>query len=81
VKRRDLRVIRKRPCAAGSTAPLAMPHERDESPEQDLPHSAVVEQAHRDVTGGLVDTDNYTRTAANAAPGSLRRGGVRRRGR
>ena len=58
-----------------------MPHERDESPEQDLPHGGVVLQAHRDVTGGLVDTDNYTRMAANAAPGSLRRAGVHRRGR
>jgi len=80
VKRRHPSESAQHPPASPAATPLPMPHERDESPEADLPSQEVVEQAHRDVENGLVDTDNYTRVAANASPATLRRGGVRRRG-
>lgn len=34
-----------------------LPHERDESSERDDAPRPVIEQAHRDVARGLVDTD------------------------
>jgi hypothetical protein len=34
-----------------------LPHERDESSQRDDAPRPVVEQAHRDVSRGLVDTD------------------------
>ncbi len=40
---------------------LALPHERDESAEISKTRDPAIRQAARDLAGGLVDTDNYTR--------------------
>ena len=53
-----------------SPGPLAMPHERDETPGDGVaaaPQPAV-EQAARDLGRGLVDTDNYTRAREVTKP-------------
>ena len=71
--------LRRRRAQRAVAAPLAMPHERDEAAERDLPRQEVVVQAHHDLAQGQVDTDNYTRAAPLTAPVSTRRGGMRRR--
>lgn len=61
---------RRAPVNPTSPGPLAMPHERDETPEDRAsarPQPAVA-QAARDLEDGLVDTDNYTRTRDIAKP-------------
>lgn len=79
MKRRTEMLFRGRRRSEPTPAPLAMPHERDEAVERDLPRQELMVQAHADVAGGQVDTDNYTRIAPVTAPVSTRRGGVRRR--
>lgn len=59
------RNVGKAPVTPGSSEPpagagdLALPHERDESPRApgELSPQPVIEQARRDIEGGLVDTD------------------------
>lgn len=80
MKRRHRLLFRQDRRSAQTDVPLAMPHERDESPERDLPQNEVVAQAHEDLAAGQVDTDNYTRAAPLTSPVSTRRGGARRRG-
>lgn len=43
----------------GSAGDLALPHERDESPRApaEVSPQPVIDQARRDIEGGLVDTD------------------------
>ncbi|MFO1397702.1 MAG: hypothetical protein U1F48_11625 [Burkholderiales bacterium] len=79
MKRRYDSLFRQRRRRVQDAVPLAMPHERDEAAERDLPRREVVVQAHRDLAQGQVDTDNYTRVAPITAPVSTRRGGMRRR--
>jgi len=79
MKRRFDALFRQRRRSAQTDVPLAMPHERDEAVERDLPRREVVVQAHADIASGQVDTDNYTRMAPLTAPASTRRGGMRRR--
>ncbi len=79
MKHRYDALFRQRRRSGQTDVPLAMPHERDEAVERDLPQQEVVVQAHADLAAGQVDTDNYTRIAPVTTPGSLRRGGVRRR--
>lgn len=79
MKRRYDDLFRQRRRSGQTQAPLAMPHERDEAAERDLPRREVVTQAHADLASGQVDTDNYTRAAPLTAPVSTRRGGLRRR--
>jgi hypothetical protein len=79
MKRRHEYLFRQRRGSAPAAVPLALPHERDEAAERDLPQREVVVQAHADVAAGQVDTDSYTRIAPITAPASTLRGGVRRR--
>ncbi len=79
MKRRYAALFRQRRRSAQTTEALALPHERDEAAERDLPRREVVVQAHRDLASGQVDTDNYTRAAPITSPASTRRGGMRRR--
>ena len=52
------------PPGAAVTPPLPLPHERDESAEAPGPPRQVVKQAAKDLSAGMVDTDNYTRAKA-----------------
>lgn len=79
MKRRYDALFRERRRSGRTHEPLAMPHERDEAAERDLPRREVIAQAHADLAEGQVDTDNYTRVAPLTAPVSTRRGGIRRR--
>ena len=65
-----------KPRIAAVAATPALPHERDEAPEKGAPAQPVISQAERDLSRGLVDTDNYTRTTAIAkrAPSLRKRG-------
>jgi hypothetical protein len=53
---------------------VAVPHERDESPEVAGTRSPVVAQAAADLEAGRVDTDNYTRAAEASGFANRRRG-------
>lgn len=50
-----------------------LPHERDEAPDAGAVTQEVIAQAERDVSAGLVDTDDYNRARDVTAPALARR--------